>query len=665
MPNDNINGSGFSVLDMANAYAAENDIDPNDIFKSESEAQQDDTPVQNDPPKHQDPPQEKKPWTPSADLLEGLDDLGGSPAIYDADEIKNASDEGPLRNMADDDAIKESIQTMDSLHRIEANIEAAKRRRGYAKLKIPPGQFQVSITAAAEDTNYDRSQAKMDEIFDEIEKTYPEFIMEWAPGFGPKQNAPELTDAPITGNNIIDIPQNTDHAIDTHRDAAEDQHVPENSDHADGTHTGAPAVVPSVQSHTDAAPINPPGQIDTAKVVIDKTNLPQVSWTQEDVDKIRRSRSVELNIIEGKDIEFGSITEADSSALDKVLNPYHKTVNDVIAALPASHYRATFTGLTFPEVLDLESRREINNIDTQHKLWSIAFNHIKNPSIGDWQEYKWYIDPNTKKKVILPIQADLPEGITHDMLTFVSKYEDFMSKTSYMDLNFIIWKILCATTMDTEIVAITCQAIVNGAICNNSYDWLYSPEDLLITDRISEAVLDEIKQTMEATSPEDVARIYNESPVAANNTVKLPSSQYYAVFGHASALDYVNYVYPLLNGLADSDEHDTELNSKTYMYSMLTCIKGLLIPDGNDGYLRVSNAQDMIKVINTLDEVDWQVLMEVASLMIDPYQMEYAIKGIVCPKCHDRSDIPIPDLSNLLFILARSLSSVQVTLKKV
>ena len=89
-------------------------------------------------------------------------------AVYNKDEVKLTEDH-TLHNIADDNAEKESKEALDELSRKEANIEEAKKRHKITKLQVPPGEWQVRILTAANDSNTKRAQDALDVIFDEIE----------------------------------------------------------------------------------------------------------------------------------------------------------------------------------------------------------------------------------------------------------------------------------------------------------------------------------------------------------------------------------------------------------------------------------------------------------------------------------------------------------------
>lgn len=627
------NNSNFSVLDMAREMASAEDTDISDLFVKKPGSETAKVPEKED---QVETTKKKTPWVPDAEVLEGMDELTSGPVTYDKKDLVVEPNEG-LKNIADDNAIQDARQAMDELSRTAANIEDAKKRHGMVLLQIPEGQYHASITAAAGDTDYKRAQKALDELFEEVKNLHPEFVLEWAdPDKNKKLNkgVPDPNFQEQTGK-IVEIP---------------DSVKPKDS-----------------QPEEQAATISEDEQSSepVVEVVINKSQLPEISWSPEEIDKIKKSRTVNLNIIEERNLDYSQIEDVDDNAVDVVLAPYQRKSNDVVAAFPASKYRATVSGLSYTEVIDLPNSNEMNDIDGERKKWSICFDHIHNQSIGPWEEYQWYKEPVTGKKIKLPYSASIPAGIDPDTVHNVTKFEDFLMKTSYMDLEFILWKILCATAMEQEIISIDCHAVNNkGTQCGNSYDWIYSPSELLLMDSIDPAVLDEIEKTANASSKEDIEKIYESSMLKTDNVVTLTTSGFKVVFGHISAYDYLTSIYAELKILEEDSEHDPTLASRGLTLTMLTSIKAFLIPQPNGKYKRISGVKNLNKVINTLDEIDWQTMSELVRIMTEPYQFRYALRDIVCPQCHNRSVIPIENMSRLLFIVARSLSSVQVVLKR-
>lgn len=622
----------FSVLDMAQDMADTEDLNIAEFFRKnpvsgniKKEMEQQASHVQEvEEEEVKEVSQKRKPWTPPEEVMEELPELKHEAVTFTKAELQ--TEDGTLRNIADDNAKQSARDAMDELRRKQSAIEDAKLRHGIKHFQIPEGPWHVRIHNAAIDVDYRKAQSNLDEIFNEIKRDYPEFIYEWLPGYGPKPESSDIRSE--MADNMIELPEMSDNSQEDSVD------IPTDIDN------------------------------DKVEVKIDKTNVSQISWTQEEMEKIRKARTVELNIIEGDDLVFSEIEDVSSSAMDEVLSQYTRKTNDVEAPLPASRYRATFIGLSYPEVLDLNNSNELNSLDGERAKWTIAYNHIRNQSIGPWQEYKWYIDKDTKKKIKIGFSDPPPKGYTVSDMHVVTKFDDFLMKTSWIDLEFILWKILCATAMDKEIITVECHANVGGKRCNHSYDWVYSPNELLDISTVNPAVLEEMKTTTEAMG-EEIMKNYYAALLHGRSAVQLPHNKFQLLAGHISAYEYLDHVYSDVRRIDDIAEDDPNRVTSTLHYTTLSCIKGFLLPkkDGS-GWYRITGSDNIVRILHDLDEVDWQAATEVVRMMMEPYQFKFSIKKLQCPKCGNKSELVIRSIQRLLFIVARSLSTVQIELKR-
>lgn len=616
------NNKGPGVFDMINTYADQHNISNDDIFKSDNvEKKEVIKPIRKETPKKASDTttEPNAAWTPSEEDLAGMDEMKRTTGIvYKKDDWKDKIDPAELKNIVEDKVAQDALDQMDELQRAGFNIEASKRRLGIKYLNIPT-IFNSRIMDAASDTNYSRAAHNLDMLINAITEQFPDAIVERFPV--------EVVNESTSVNNT--------QTNDTMTTEVEDSVVQNPVDTTDIT----PAVETPI-TNTATLSNNQNFSIDETKVIIDKTKASEISFSNEDIDKIKKSRSVTLNIVETKNIEYSIIEEDNAdgkmSSIDTILHQYTRKMNDMRVSMPASKYRCTFTGLSYPEMLDLSYSTELNNLDGERKKWAIVFNHIKNPSIGEFREYEYMNEKDQPVKV--------------------TAFEDFLKKTSFIDLEFSLWAILCATCLEKEIVSIDCHS----ENCKNTYDWIYDPRALIQMDSVPEVTLSDMKVTGELETVEEIAKHYNESMLRLQNTVKLPSSGFVVCFGHISAYDYLEG--RLSDVISIRESQDTSL-STVFEASGLTVIKFLLLPDLNsDKYRKISNGLDIMKVIHTLDELDCKVIGELLSLMVDPYQFKFSLKDLVCPKCRTRSNIDIDDVSRLLFLIAQSLSNSEVKL---
>jgi hypothetical protein len=605
---DNQINKSSGVFDMINNYAEQHNISNNDIFKSDAENKEVMTPIRKEMPKKTNDESTGE-WVPDDSVLEGLTEMKRSTGVVlSKEELEEKSKPNELKNILDDKVSEHVADQMDEMDRAVYNIECSKTRLGIKHLNIPT-IFNSRIMDAASDIDPVKAGQRLDDLISTITKQFPDAIVE--------RIHIEEKEVNVTPD-VNEIQPTMISAI--HRDE--------------------PAVADDV---VKAAVVTEPivdGTIAESKIIIDKTNVPEISFTKEEVEKIKKSRSVTLNIIETKNMEY-SIIEEDNSAdsplnIDAILKQYTRKMNDMRVSMPASKYRATFTGLSYPEILDLSYSQELNNLDGELKKWSIVFNHIKNPSIGDFKEYEY---------------ADATGNVIK-----VSAFEDFLKKTSFIDLEYALWAILCATCLDKEIVSIDCH----GKNCNNVYDWIYDPKTLIQMSSVPVVTLEDMKITGELMDHDAIMEHYDGSMLKLANSVQLPSSGFILCFGHISAYDYLN---SRLTDIVSVKESETAFISSLFEISCLTVIKYILLPDiTSDKYRKIANGSDIMKVIHTLDELDCKAISELMDLMTDPYKFKFTLKDLSCPKCHTKSEINIDDMSTLLFLIAQSLNSSEVKL---
>lgn len=576
-------------------------------------------------------------WTPDEEDTKSLAELNRSSLGIMVDKDKYTEKEDTtLRDVAEDHAIEDGAAAVDDLMIKTQAIEASKKRLHIVKLAIEDPAEHAAIFAIASDTNIQRRDEQLDARIKAYVEKFPSAVLEWEPWYGPNVKVVKNDLEPVEPTPVTEVipAQST---VDEAHTKEEDMEI--------------------ISKATQNLEKIPDAVIDKTVVRVNKEDVPHIFWDQEDVDKIKKSRKVELDIIETTPLEYNEVVELDENAIDSVLSQYTRKMNDVSSPLPASKYRATFTGLSYPEILDLSQSQELNTVDGLKKKWTIAFNHTKNPSIGQFKPFRYYIDPSTKKKIHLNAGEPVPEGAK---LEYGDAFDDFLKKTSFLDLDFILWKILCATTMENEVISINCHARHNGEECKKEYDWVYSTKNLLDMDKISPAVLEEMNKTATVSSQQEIEANYKDSFLASSSVIKLPHCGFRIMCGHKDAYEHINTIF---GKVLEITEAQNPAASDALTVTMLSVVKAVLVPY-NGSYAKITSVDGIMKVLKQLDEVDYQTVGEMMRVILEPYQFTYNLRDIVCPKCGNVSNIPIQDMSRMLFIVAQSLMSVQVVLKK-
>lgn len=578
-------------------------------------------------------------WKPDEEDTKSLAELNRSSLGIMVDKDKYIEKEDTtLRDVAEDHAIEDGAAAVDDLMIKTQAIEASKKRLHIVKLAIEDPAEHAAIFAIASDTNIQRRDEKLDARIKAYVEKFPSAVLEWEPYYGPNVKVVKVN------NNLEPVEPAPVAEVTPAQPTVDEAHTKEED-------------MEIISKATQNLEKIPDTVIDKTVVRVNKEDVPHIFWDQEDVDKIKKSRKVELDIIETTPLEYNEVVELDENAIDNVLSQYTRKMNDVSSPLPASKYRATFTGLSYPEILDLSQSQELNTVDGLKKKWTIAFNHIKNPSIGPFKPFRYYIDPSTKKKIHLNAGEPVPEGAK---LEYGDAFDDFLKKTSFLDLDFILWKILCATTMENEVISINCHARHNGEECKKEYDWVYSTKNLLDMDKISPAVLEEMNKTATVSSQQEIEANYKDSFLASSSVIKLPHCGFKIMCGHKDAYEHINTIF---GKVLEITEAQNPAASDALTVTMLSVVKAVLVPY-NGSYAKITSVDGIMKVLKQLDEVDYQTVGEMMRVILEPYQFTYSLRDIVCPKCGNVSNIPIQDMSRMLFIVAQSLMSVQVVLKK-
>ena len=385
-------------------------------------------------------------------------------------------------------------------------------------------------------------------------------------------------------------------------------------------------------------PVKKEEPVPTININVEKNTPVTVNVDEETVSQMSKENVVNIHVREVTEKEMMATTIIENSNKPGIINVYDSGINDVPVTLPLSAYRCTLRAINWFDFIKLTAPTSKNSSDNELKKWSVIYNHIKNPSIGEFESF-----------------------------------EDFMKKTKYQDRELLMWGLLVATADDEETLSITC----GNPKCRKPIRIQYHPRTIVHIDDNNPAT-ETWKIAEKATIGPEAYKIW-ESVNKKRRRYKLPNTGIIAEINEPSAFEFVTEKLPLVNQLfkryqPDKEMNEVDMNSEDmiefdYLSANALFISAMTVvrnENGVDKEYRFTNWDDIEKIITTaLDAEDSSVLLQIISKSranVSP--VTFRVDNINCPSCGRHEEyIPIDDIgSTLLFQVSRRLNNTQINL---
>ena len=379
-------------------------------------------------------------------------------------------------------------------------------------------------------------------------------------------------------------------------------------------------------------------QAPTININVEKNSPVTVNVDESVTAQMTQDKVINIHVREVSEKEMQASTIIENSNKPGIISAYDSGINDVPVTLPLSAYRCVLRSINWFDFIKLTAPTSRNSSDNELKRWSVIYNHIKNPSIGDFESF-----------------------------------EDFMKKTKYQDRELLMWGLLVATADDEETLSITC----GNPKCRKPIKIQYRPRNIVHIDEENPAT-ETWKAAEKATFGVEAYKIW-ESVNKKRRRYKLPNTGIIAEINEPSAFEFVTEKLPLVNSIfkryqPDKDMTDVDMNGEDmlefdYLSANALFISAMTVvrnEDGADKEYRFTNWDDIEKIITTaLDAEDSSVLLQIISKSranVSP--VTFRVDDINCPACGRHENyIPIDDIgSTLLFQVSRRLNNTQINL---
>lgn len=376
------------------------------------------------------------------------------------------------------------------------------------------------------------------------------------------------------------------------------------------------------------------------EVPVININVPQnapVSVTVDEsiIPKTYVSKEINIHVkeISERDIDASKIIE--NCAQDDIIKPYDSGIGDMPITLPMSAYRCVMRPINWYDSLQLTTPTSNNPVDIEMKKWSIIYNHMKNISIGSFENF-----------------------------------DDFLKKTKYQDGDLLMWAILVASSDETEEIHLECRR----EKCNTEYNYSYSPRSLI---HINEELVPKHYQKTHDVAVGAEAIDHWKKNAMMRIEYTLPDSGYIVEINDPSAYEYLTNKLPTIREIfkrfkPEEEFNDVNFNDPSmmlfdYLSGHAMLISAITIPGKDGKRYRYTDWDKMEEIITSgLGKNDSTYLLGLITSarqkIVSP--MSFYLENVECPNCHSISKrINIPRIADqLVFQLSRGLQNTTINL---
>lgn len=355
------------------------------------------------------------------------------------------------------------------------------------------------------------------------------------------------------------------------------------------------------------------------------------------VAKTSETNEVNIFVKEVSQEELLKTTIVENSDEEGIISVYDSGINDVPITLPLSGYRCVMRSINWFDFIKLTAPASQNGSDNELKKWSVIYDHIKNPSIGEFKDL-----------------------------------EDFMKKTKYQDRELLMWGLLVATADDEETLSITC----GNPNCKKQIKINYRPREILHID--NKKVPSWYVPAYKASVGPEAVKIWEEANTKRKR-YKLPHTGIIVEINEPSAHEFVTKKLPLINDLykryrpdgdmTQIDPNDVSMAQFDYLSANALFVSAMTIvreEKGKPKEYRFTNWEQLEEIITkSLDSYDSGILLKLIEKTRENVSpISFRVEDINCSSCGRHEDyIPINDIgTSLLFQVSRRLSSTQINL---
>lgn len=352
-------------------------------------------------------------------------------------------------------------------------------------------------------------------------------------------------------------------------------------------------------------------------ILFDKTGMGNINFTDDEKKRIETAKKIKLVEVTNKKLETVKIKSKKINDVNRskyIQKTFNRALSPVMAL--ASGYSAKMRNVSAVESLQIMQRPENDTAKTMLEKWSVIYSKIIDPSCGPFEDF-----------------------------------DDFISKTAYLDYNNFIYSILCNSYPEEDSVSFNC----NQDGCGKEFTVKFKNKDILRKNDFTEAQKNVVVGLTEAAASgnPEIGKKYMEEHSIVDQLVR------FAVDDHSAILVdiYIPSVKEQCENILPFVTADMARPDKQRVTMLAHNIKSIYLPD-TDGdvsdiddieYVEADNFTDIVYLLSEFNENQLDIIGKEIEKMLAPYMIRFGLDNVKCPFCrHNYGAYPM-NLDRLLF----------------
>lgn len=366
------------------------------------------------------------------------------------------------------------------------------------------------------------------------------------------------------------------------------------------------------------------------EVLIDKTGMNTVEFSDEERAKMKAAKKIKLTAVQ--DESLNTITFKKPKAVKQkqlIAKAFSKQFAPFVA--PASGYSGKMRNMSSLEIINLITinQRTENSADAILQRANLIYSKLEECSIGGF-----------------------------------STFDDFAKNTALIDMDVMLFALIRATYPDEETILMNCgnpkcvhkQKNADGKVVDvpNQFTHKYHNTEILLAHKMSERLQKQVEKVVEASyTVEDAKKAREEAPVFQEPRFALGEDKDVIVdIACPTIYDYVENVAKKID-MADFKNDDSYVPAT----SLASFVKRVILKDEETGeYNAFEDTLSIIDIIYHFSEEELELLNQIVTDYVMTYQYKFGFKAetVVCPICgHAFEEDAEVDINNLVFLQAQ------------